>query len=509
MTGEKKSPERSGRLSVKRGTKLMSKSSQPSSNATTNPPKAATTAPSARKDEVYRRMNPFNDMLRRRDGGDVVQTRDPQYTAMDVEEVAPVAPEQRSANKVLELEQALAAARQEQELLRQEIEAARTERQADQDLINELRLRITRSPPVEASTKKRRSSDVSANEPEEDIRKDNYELRYRVAQLQDQITLRDSTRPDHSSSHTETEWNILRSRLHTAEKESQERMQQLISLKKSISSLTRMDSQATDSDLTEAFSQLFDRIRDWVVSNFRRSRLDFDNVPHDTLSVLRGILPSSMKVTGVDKIALYQAIVSHFCMRILEEPLLVGIPVPEALHLPDSASLGAFRRCDQDLQGGGSVYHEWQRATIRAIEQSHVRDVVQQFRDDLLHQIAGDIGHVLFTMTSISLTLKAKSALVSILGTAVEMQRTLALQKAHYRVLLFHREDGELLKLDCQRMEVVNDFDRDAEDYDISGNREMLFCVSPCLEKFGDEHGEHMESRNVLFRARVCYAIDE
>ncbi|KAI8934651.1 hypothetical protein NX059_008342 [Plenodomus lindquistii] len=515
MTGGKKSPENPGRLSVKRGTKLMSKSSKPSSSTNTDPPKTAVTASNAKHEEGHRRRNPFNDMLRRRDPDDAVSSRDPQHVAdrnAGPGVVASVAREDAESDRVANLERNLAAAKEEQDLMRQELVAVRASRQPDQDLINELRSQLDekqqciQSTAAQISSKKRRSSSASIDHTNEENLKENYELRYKIGLLQDQVNLQHSPRPDHSNSHTEEEWDSLRSRLHAAEKESQERLHQLVSLKKSISSLTRTESQVTDSDLTEAFTQLFDRIRDWTVSNFRRSTLNFNNTPSETMDVVSAMLPNAVNVASVDKLALCQAIVSHFCMRFFEERLLVGLPDTSPSDLADAAPLDAIRRCDQALQNGGVVHREWQRATIRAIEQSSVGDLIRQSRDNLTHQIAREIGHVLFTITSVSLSQRANSALTNILRTAADVQRMIALQRARYQVTFFRPIERVGFKFDRCKMEVVNDLDNDMEDGSIFAERDILFCVSPCLEKYGDEQGENLETNNVLFKAKICYS---
>jgi hypothetical protein len=58
-------------------------------------------------------------------------------------------------------------------------------------------------------------------------------------------------------------------------------------------------------------------------------------------------------------------------------------------------------------------------------------------------------------------------------------------------------------------MESVNDLDNmvdDDGDVDPS-DRQFLFCVFPCLEKFGDEWGENSQVSNVLLKARVCCGV--
>lgn len=108
----------------------------------------------------------------------------------------------------------------------------------------------------------------------------------------------------------------------------------------------------------------------------------------------------------MQKLALCQTVVSHFCMPILEEIVL-------GRTTKYGGPLEVFARCDQELQGSAS-YREWQHFTIRAIEQSNIGEMFRRGRDYLLHQIAIDIGHVLFTISSVSLSSRAQSVLVSI-----------------------------------------------------------------------------------------------
>jgi hypothetical protein len=50
---------------------------------------------------------------------------------------------------------------------------------------------------------------------------------------------------------------------------------------------------------------------------------------------------------------------------------------------------------------------------------------------------------------------------------------------------------------------ITNSMDED----DDLGRRQFMFCVTPCLEKYGDEWGENAEVVNVLLRARVCCGV--
>jgi hypothetical protein len=328
---------------------------------------------------------------------------------------------------------------------------------------------------------------------------ENHELRYQLEQLQDQLSAQEML-----PSRIQAELDDLRLRLHATEKESQERLQQLLSLKSSISSLTRIDTQITDSSLADSFSQLANRVREWTISNLRRTKLNFDNIPKESVNAVTSICPDYERAAATDKIGFYQAIVGSAVTQILREPLMVGLS-----HI-QAGPLAAVMQCAQVIEGTGSSteYNEWRRATLRALENSETKHELLKAREGFLHQLAANIGYLFFTLTSVNLTLGAQSTLFDILNSTADLQRILALQKARYRVLFFNHDIERLFNFDDRMMEPVNDLD-DAmhEDNDARARRTCLFCIFPCLEKNGNEWGEHAETVNVLFRARVCCGV--
>lgn len=458
-------------------------------------------------------------MLRRGGGESVASGRDTQAPPADREPRSDVPSsltseetvDARLGDRVAELERALVLAKGEQDSLKEELEKTRSQAEAEQDTIEDLRHQLAETHQNAESAPRHVSSEHGrdnwpSDRPDEEIFRQNYELRYRIVQLQEQLSAQDAQyreRAERSpSSHGESEWNELRSRLHATEKESQERLQQLLSLKSSISSLTRVDSQVTDSELTVSFSQLANCVREWVITNFRRSKLDLDGIPPETVQALMSIAPDYALVTSTDRLALYQAIVSSALMQVFEEPIFVGIP--------RTGPLVAVRECAMIIRdtGAEAQYGEWRRATIRALESSEARHTIATEQESLLYRLAEDIQRLLFTLTSVSLASSAQSALVGILSNAADLQHTLALQKAAYQVLFFRRQAAEKVHIDDQRMESVNDLDSTVdEDGDTQTERNFLFCVFPCLEKHGDEWGEHPETSNVLLKARVCCGV--
>ena len=434
---------------------------------------------------MRRRKIPFNDMPRHRNGGAVEAPRDvaPPTTSKEPMKETSGARPVELAQRVARLESDLAAANEGLEALRKELEKERSYRKADLDTLEES------------------SQQLAEKGLEEHLLRQNHELRYRLVGLEEQLLSQEHVHyndPERTKSSQEADG--LRVRLHAAEKESNERLQQLLSLKSSISSLTRRESQVTDSELAESLTQVANRVREWVVSNYRRSKPRFDSLPKETDIFLRAIYPSYMiDIKTTDKLILYQAIVSHSLMQILGTPGIFG--------LPDTGPLAAIRPLAEHVQDAGSAYREWVRATIQALEHSAAHIDVEAEKEALLHCICGEICHLLFTLTSVNIAPNAQSALKSILDDAVDLQRTLILQRARYQFLFFRNHD-EVIEFDECTMEAINDPDPSMdEDSDMDMDRTLRFCAFPGLLKYGDEQGQHPEMRNILLRARVCSGV--
>lgn len=427
----------------------------------------------------------------------------------------------KAADKIAELEQTLVVSREEQNALREELAKAREHGLVYKGTIEDYRRQLavryqTQSPPgafhPNSRPTSRRSNSISMDYEQEvdprrsltfqreDLVEQNYDLRSKLAQLQDQLMSQEAlyqSRIEQARSRSETEWNELTSRLHIAEKESQERLQQLLSLKSSISSLTRMDSQVTDSELSEGLSQLAHRVREFVISNFRRTKLELSSIPTETVRALEAISPVYKTIDPTDRLALYQALISSAMMHIFREPIIVG--------LPETGPLAPIRQLAAYIHNTGADFREWRRTTIRSLEKSEAKHTLHQEKVKLVHRLSSEVGHQLFTLTSINLTQNAQSTLMGMLNATADFQHTLLLQKAQYRLHFFNGQEGHLF--DEGRMESVNDLDGGLDEDGDVVQRRFAFCVFPCLEKFGDEYGENTEVRNVLLKARVCCGV--
>jgi hypothetical protein len=113
--------------------------------------------------------------------------------------------------------------------------------------------------------------------------------------------------------------------------------------------------------LSETFSQLSNRVREWIISNYRRAKLNFSNLPHDTADVLEATFPSYSTIDPANRLALFQAVVSTMLMHVFEEPLFVG--------LPETGPLATLRQIANIVRTTGTGYENWRHATIRSLQE--------------------------------------------------------------------------------------------------------------------------------------------
>ncbi|KAF2712146.1 hypothetical protein K504DRAFT_464244 [Pleomassaria siparia CBS 279.74] len=524
--GDKKSTDLSSRF--KRPVKLGSRSTKSTSPAAiSTPPKAAIASDKPKKEGLQRRKKPFNEMLHSRSEKDVgnsspatpeehEQEREQNHVRstsdVSIKDIRDV----ETSDRIAELERALAAAREEHSAMRDELENVKQHGVVTRETMEDYRRQHSgtynpthRLQPQGVSP---RSHAIHNHEHEtsprrfwnktrEDLIEQNYSLREKLAELQEQLDSQEThLRIDAVPTQGDPEWYELTARLHNTEKESQERLRQLLSLKHSISSSTRTASQVTDAELAERLQQLSYQIREWVINNFRRTKLDFSSLTPETAKVLEDISLRYKDIDPTDRLALYQALISSALMRIFHENLIIG--------LSESGVLAPIRQLAAYIHNNGSEYREWRRNTIRSLEKSEARHELKTERDNLLHNMVNEISHRLYTLTNVNLSSTAQTSLLAIFNTAADLQHSLLLQKAQYQIHFFRHHNGRRVYFDEERMDAINDLDNGMdEDGDVFTERVFGFCVFPCLEKFGDEWGEKVDVKNVLLKARVCCGV--
>ncbi|XTI93382.1 hypothetical protein V2W45_1252381 [Cenococcum geophilum] len=405
--------------------------------------------------------------------------------------------------RIAELEKALAVALSKQKAMTDDIERLRNHETVYRDAMEGYKQQLSdeqgqryslhsNSGPkeFEQETDRRRSWGKERVELQEQI----YELQGKVAELQSDLLDRDAMwkmQWERERTDRIMERNQLAESLHAAEKEAQDRRKQLLDLKQSISALTRMESQVTDGELTERMDQLYHRTREWVISNFRRSKLNLSNIRKETAEVLENIYPEYVKTQPSEKIGLYQAVVMNSIMKIFNEKACIG--------LPEDGPLAKVRELATYLQGNQAPeFREWRRCTIRALEKGQARQVLDERTQLLIRGIANEIQEIMADVSGVNLTETSQGSIIGVLQTVVELQKIFLTQKAEYVVTLVMEPSSQNgATFDGSRMEFVNQEEEDTT------QSKIAFFVFPVLEKYGNESGENLSVRNVLLKARV------
>lgn len=502
---------------MRRSKTTSSSRNSKSTSAISSPPKAALATAKRFNDMLHPRSSKERDRVRR--VSDSATTRHERVTSsLDEDRTSEDKAIDGPARSAKTLEQALATALEEQNTMREELTRLKEHEAVSRDMVENYKRQLAgthqlQSPPgalqpdsrpASVRTNSYESDTVPGRSPDwphERLETQNEILRSQVAQLQDQLMTQEATYQsilEQRKAQDHTEWETLTARLHVAEKESQERLQQLLSLKSAFSSLTRVESQVTDSELSEKFSHLSNRIREWVINNFRRTKLDVNNIPPDTARALEEVLLDGNSVASSDRLALFQAFVSRIMMHIFREPLFVG--------LPESGPTAHLREVAMSLQNTGTDYQTWRHATITCLQKSEARHDLEEARKQQMRRLAKEC---ISSITPTCVPAEVHSALENILNAAADFHTTLVLQKAQYQVHFFRNQSGSMVSFDDIRMEPVNELDDYQDDEgDIVVDRTFTFCVFPCLEKFGDEHGRYTEVSNVLVKANVCCSVN-
>lgn len=179
-------------------------------------------------------------------------------------------------DKLKELESALTVTQGERQALSEEMERLRQRESIYQAAIEEYKQDLLRAESHRQAIDRLREDIKTEVELQQSWAKERAELQGQIRGLQAELSENDRAwrkGRDNERAERLQERNEHFEELHAAQKQIYDREEQLLSIKQSISALTHIESQTTDNDIVEAVNQLYYRIREWVISNFRRAKL--------------------------------------------------------------------------------------------------------------------------------------------------------------------------------------------------------------------------------------------
>ncbi|KAF2762168.1 hypothetical protein EJ05DRAFT_497035 [Pseudovirgaria hyperparasitica] len=313
------------------------------------------------------------------------------------------------------------------------------------------------------------------------------ELQSRVHSLQSDIADRDNywkAQWERESRERIYERNALAEDLHTAQKDALDKRKQLLDLKQSISSLTHIENQVTDGEVAERMDGLYHRVRNWVVSNYRRSQPDLACLSNVHLQRLSNCVPRYQDLDlRTWKISVYQAMVMRELIYIFQDEHCYG--------LPHDGILGQVRTLAQELRSTGLEYRKWHSGTVELLLRTSPDSLVQNTKN-LALKMADDLLDILHAISSVEATDSAHIALHNIIMEAIGISRLLRVQIPLYSVFLPREE-----QFDAANMQLTDEQDEEDE------QKLIALAVTPCVQKISEETNDGSLTKRTIHKAKV------
>ena len=210
---------------------------------------------------------------------------------------------------------------------------------------------------------------------------------------------------------------------------------------------------------------------------------------------------------------LYQAFVVDRLMGIFEAPLFFGLPeegpltyvrpLAEHFHGKLFLSLSSWMVAKLFITAPSPNFAQWRSLTVSMIDQDH-DGIIATHTKSLLDAIQVDIITTLSELTANTTTSSQQTALQIILENTMKAARVACKQHARFIFELPKVSAEREVTFDGKVMEDVN-----GEDEDELKGRKIQCATFPALYKVGDERGDNVHLKNVIFKARVLCAQPE
>ncbi|GIZ40997.1 hypothetical protein CKM354_000431500 [Cercospora kikuchii] len=263
---------------------------------------------------------------------------------------------------------------------------------------------------------------------------------------------------------------------------------QLLGLKRSISTSTRVDSQYPDLSFTAEMQNLYHEMQNWVVNTFRRMKME--RPAEEMLASLESVVESKhlhylrplfRDWDPANKLAALQAVVACYLMEVWSDPLLFGLPVWRKGVKKATETMSAILP--------NSSYEKWRSGTLDTIKQNaDIKDAV----DSAAKALSEMICITLTSLTGAEESAAMSSSLHAIVKRVVSLSHVFRVQHAQYQFVL--PEPGspfDQARMDDTSLEATSSFN-------------TITCAAfPLVLKLGSGSGEDVEPTRVVVKAKV------
>ena len=277
---------------------------------------------------------------------------------------------------------------------------------------------------------------------------------------------------------------------------------QVRGLKTWVSTSSRSEGQVTDEVLRTAISDLAAGLQNWVLKNYRRSKLlPIPDLSEEVKEKLDKLCPMWENILegGTAKVHLLQSIVSRLLKDRGFQVYFVGLPEEQ------EEQLRSFEVWLKGTAKNESDVNQWRAATLGALNTKSLSSDLEWRMEQVIHAVGKEVMDLLGAITTTEgLPAESMASQLHVLvKEAITLSRTLRVQKAHFTLWMPIIRQHELHHFDAEMMEDIG-----GEDEDSLQGREVRCITFPGVVKEGDENGERMELRNCIAKAKVLCGGD-
>ncbi|KAH9212489.1 hypothetical protein DL95DRAFT_426520 [Leptodontidium sp. 2 PMI_412] len=269
---------------------------------------------------------------------------------------------------------------------------------------------------------------------------------------------------------------------------------QVRGLKSWVSSSSKVGEQVSDEVFGEEMRRLGNGLQNWVITHFRRVKIDPSKAPESTLTTLEQLVPTYDSLASNSKIHLIQSLVSRLLVTHIFSAYFVGLAPEQANELANvEKNLSSF--------GSTESMNQWRSTTLSILRKESSKLTSQT--TSITSTIITHVNSIMDSIGDIAATEARDQALRSIIGSAIELSRQLRVQKAVFSIVMPSIVEYQKTMFDVGSMEDIG-----GEDEDTLSEREIRCVTFPGIVKAGDENGERSHLRNVVAKIRVLCAPD-
>ncbi|KAL2071403.1 hypothetical protein VTL71DRAFT_12638 [Oculimacula yallundae] len=276
---------------------------------------------------------------------------------------------------------------------------------------------------------------------------------------------------------------------------------QVRGLKSWVSTSSKSGEQTSDEVFGEEMRRLGNGLQNWVITHFRRVKIDPSLASESTLALLENLVPTYDSLASTSKIHLIQSLVSRLLVTHVFSAYFVGLDEDQAKELENvEKNLSAF--------GSPESLNQWRSTTLSILYKSpsalqsqttHLSTTLLKLTNTLLSSISEPST----TNTTSTVSETRDASLLTLITSAISLSRQLRIQKAVFSIVMPSIVDYQKTMFDGDSMEDIG-----GEDEDTLSEREIRCVTFPGIVKAGDENGERSHLRNMVAKIRVLCAPD-